>query len=759
MQTLVQVLVLGVAVRTVPSLWPSAGARPVLAVHGVASSRPLPLPSGGAARRRITHERNATANEAACEWDMQTAGQRQSDNEPFLTPSQPDHDISQWSARLTALRFRFESLDSGNPIRVSELPEVLRLLSRRCERYLQLADSLMAWRDAISYQKLAPTSPVALQLLGSVYEARVLYRSSLIAYKTALRLLESSLEPADLKKDPTCKLVRERLEQLISRIKELPSTGALFSPPFVLDHHRGGGVTSTRLSVYWDCLREQPSNEDERRFQHLEVRELRRYLTASSSPALLLSSVRDQPGKLYFPRITFVKSSWTQQLPEEAAPRWERSFLEKHSYKFGLQKPSSEEMRSDVGSVVRSSPTTRYTYYQIDHLVLDVVVCDEDGLFCNSDPIVFKPGQGDGFELLRCRQTVVLAWPAAFERDGSPSPVSLLTSMSTSSGGVLQTPAGSHTIIAGRHSQRPPITLLLYSRWVNNMAFRLTAEGLVAEILRSDGNGEPCDGCVSPGDHRVFDTEIEALLVAAIGEPRQEEMRKQLLDALSSAERSELGRLGSGWLTDLVTDECRARLSADAHRFVQQELLPALCPLLDACVRQEVAVLCGVVMQIGDTRLVHFWRNSLCPSARRKYVTIVQLPSNALPPEIAATSAEKNRDGTWNWDEFPEGADDVTDPKRLFWEGKAPAVSSSSSSSLFQPYRRSTHLAQVPTSARLRWTRTLSPTRLLETCGSSLAPICGLGYGCRCGSTAENLTLYGCGSWWTRERLRRRSCL
>ena len=623
----------------------------------------------------------------------------------------------------------------------------------------------MAWRDAISYQKLAPTSPVALQLLGSAYEARVLYRSSLIAYKAALRLLESSLEPADLKKDPTCKLVRQRLEQLISRIKEpalwehRSSTAALFSPPSVLDHHRGGGVTSTHLSVYWDCLREQPSNEDERRFQHLEIRELRQYLTASSSPALLLSSVGDQPGKLYFPRINFVKSSWTQQLPEGAAPRWERSFLEKHSYKFGLQKPSSVELRSDVASAACSSPTARHTYYRIDHLVLDVVVCDKDGLLCNSDPIVFKPGQGDGFELLRCSQTVVLPCSAAFEGDGSPSPASLLTPMLTSSGDVLQTPAGSHTIIAAPHSQRPPIALLLYSQRVDHVAFRLTAEGLVAEILPTNGNGELCDGCVSPGDRRVSDPEIDALLVAAIGEPRQEEMRKQLLEALSSEERSELDRLGSGWLTDVVTDQCRAQLLADALRFVQQELLPTLCPLLDACVRQEVAVLCGVVMQIGDTRLVHFWRNSLCPSAWRKYVTIVQLPSNALPPEIAATSAEQGRDGTWNWDEFLEGADDVNDRKRLFWEGKVSAVSSSSSSLSLQPHRNSTHLAQVPTSALLRWSKTLFPPRLLEPCGSLPARICGLGYGCRCGSTAEKLTLCGCGSWWTRERLRRRSCL
>ena len=88
-------------------------------------------------------------------------------------------------------------------------------------------------------------------------------------------------------------------------------------------------------------------------------------------------------------------------------------------------------------------------------------------------------------------------------------------------------------------------------------------------------------------------------------------MREWVLHELDDAGRAELDQLGCNWLDEAEAEECRAALRVADARFVQRQVLPALCPQLHARDRQEAALPCGVVRAIADAVLVSCLCNDL----------------------------------------------------------------------------------------------------------------------------------------------------
>ena len=71
------------------------------------------------------------------------------------------------------------------------------------------------------------------------------------------------------------------------------------------------------------------------------------------------------------------------------------------------------------------------------------------------------------------------------------------------------------------------------------------------------------------------------------------------------------------------------RLKEENRAVFHQTVQPAFASPFEATVPQMVAILCGVVMEIGDTQLVTHWQHCECPEEWRDHVWIFVIPSTA----------------------------------------------------------------------------------------------------------------------------------
>jgi hypothetical protein len=267
---------------------------------------------------------------------------------------------------------------------------------REACRLIRDGDPLAAWEIAVDLQAREPQSPVALSVLSKAYEGRVLYRSSLVVCKVALGLAEKDGgDPQEYQR------IKAQLSSLTintmasSSLPPAPEVHLppLYSPPSVGDHHGvalgadDGGMTpsaSGSLSVYKDCLRQKPTDQQETMFAAMELKEIRRDLLVPASArrfTVITNNTQlfpDQDKFIYFPRIILVRSFWSSEEPKDESPAWKFRVISDRHY---LAKFNRVPIGSD-----HSSPRYRLL---LDEYSVEIWRCPAVSVNADSKPILF----------------------------------------------------------------------------------------------------------------------------------------------------------------------------------------------------------------------------------------------------------------------------------------------------------------------------------------------------------------------------------
>ena len=103
---------------------------------------------------------------------------------------------------------------------------------------------------------------------------------------------------------------------------------------------------------------------------------------------------------------------------------------------------------------------------------------------------------------------------------------------------------------------------------------------------------------------------------------------------------------------------CKERVRDESDDVFEHSIRSRIAPLLegnnDRC--RQVAVLCGVVVQLASEVHVDFWCNWICPQRWRPYVVYHFLRS-AQPLADVYMALAAVGGSSWNWYEYPDECD------------------------------------------------------------------------------------------------------